>query len=362
MDTVTQFVLGAGVGAAVMGRRVGLRRAAIAGGVLATLPDADVFFPYEDDVARFIQHRGATHSLIMHALATPVIGEGLFRWLKTRRRSPGLRRLVYLAVFLCLTTHALLDALTIYGTQLFWPVWNEPIALGSMFIIDPAFTLPLLAVALWALFQRDWTRRYGWALTAALFLSTAYLGWSVAAQNIALSRADRALAAHGVTPSQRIATPTAFNTLFWRVIAMDGARYFSIYVPLLGGEAAVTTHAHRSIAPGVCIETNVQAKNLAAFAHGYYQIRRYGDDVILADLRMGLPPNYVFQFVIADAANPVLKAARRLPTVRSSDGDMAWLWAGIKGKPSARPAEIAARVDLTSTAKLAATVTSVLGC
>ena len=78
----------------------------------------------------------------MHALATPVIGEGLFRVLKTRRARPGLRRLAYFAVFLCLTTHALLDALTIYGTQLFWPVWKEPIALGSMFIIDPAYTLP----------------------------------------------------------------------------------------------------------------------------------------------------------------------------------------------------------------------------
>ena len=302
----------------------------------------------------FIQHRGATHSLIMHALATPVIGEGLFRVLTARRARPGLRRLAYFAVFLCLTTHALLDALTIYGTQLFWPVWKEPIALGSMFIIDPAYTLHLLAVALWALFQRGWTRRYGWALTAALFMSTAYLGWSVAAQNIALSRADKVLAAHGIVPSQRIATPTAFNTLFWRVIAMDGARYFSLYVPLLGGQAAVTAHAHRSIAPGVCIGNNVQAQILAAFAHGYYQIRRDGDDVVLADLRMGLPPNYVFQFVIADAAHGVLKSPRRLPTLRSSDGDMDWLWAGVKGQSAARPAEQAARFDPTSPSQPAA--------
>ena len=32
MDTVTQFALGAGIGAAVLGRRIGVRKAAITGG------------------------------------------------------------------------------------------------------------------------------------------------------------------------------------------------------------------------------------------------------------------------------------------------------------------------------------------
>ena len=161
MDSVTQFVLGAGIGAAVLGRRVGVRRAAVAGGLLATLPDLDVFWPYANDVDRFVQHRGATHSLIMHSVVTPLLGETLFRLFK-RLRLDGhdITRLpVYLAVFLCLTTHALLDALTVYGTQLFWPIWREPQGLGSIFVIDPAYTLPLLLVTLWAFFQRDWTAR-----------------------------------------------------------------------------------------------------------------------------------------------------------------------------------------------------------
>ena len=39
MDSLTQLALGAGVGAAVLGRRIGPRRAAAAGAVLGTLPD-----------------------------------------------------------------------------------------------------------------------------------------------------------------------------------------------------------------------------------------------------------------------------------------------------------------------------------
>jgi inner membrane protein len=347
MDTVTQFALGAVIGTAVLGRRIGVRKAAITGGLLATLPDTDVFWPRENDVARFVEHRSATHSLIIHTLVTPLLGEMLRKLFREAERRP-----IYLAVFLCLTTHALLDALTIYGTQLFWPIWKEPLALGSMFIIDPLYTLPLLIVTLWAMFQRDWTARFGMAMTAALALSTCYLGWSAVAQNIVEARADKVLAARGIAPSQRIATPNAFNTLFWRVIAMDGLRYFSLYVPLLGGADRITAYVHQG-ADGACINNNEQAKTLAAFSHGYYQIHHNGDDTILADLRMGLPPNYVFQYVISNKDGP-LKNARRLSGERSSDGDMEWLWAGIKGRSAPRPAEVAASYNLNAPTRLAA--------
>ena len=72
MDSVTQFALGATVGAAVLGKRLGVRRAAIAGGLLGTLPDLDVYIPVDDPVESFVGHRGATHSLIVHALITPL--------------------------------------------------------------------------------------------------------------------------------------------------------------------------------------------------------------------------------------------------------------------------------------------------
>ena len=48
MDSLTQFALGAGVGAALLGRRIGPRKAALAGGILGTVPDLDVFFPFDD--------------------------------------------------------------------------------------------------------------------------------------------------------------------------------------------------------------------------------------------------------------------------------------------------------------------------
>ncbi len=148
MDSLTQLVLGAGVGAAVLGKPLGPRRAAVLGGILGTLPDLDVFFPFDDPVESFVLHRGATHSLIVHAVVTPLIAEPLVRFVKPLK---GERLRVYAAVFLCFATHALLDAMTIYGTRLFWPVWPEPLGAGSIFIIDPLYTLPLLVAFVWAL-------------------------------------------------------------------------------------------------------------------------------------------------------------------------------------------------------------------
>ena len=146
MDSVTQFALGAVVGTAVLGKNIGVRRAAITGGLLGTLPDLDVFFPADDPIDSFVGHRGPSHSLIVHLIVAPVIGETLVRYFQTLKEY-GAR--AYIAVFLCLATHALLDAMTIYGTRLFWPVWPEPLGLGSIFIIDPLYTLPLLIVPYW---------------------------------------------------------------------------------------------------------------------------------------------------------------------------------------------------------------------
>ena len=134
MDSLTQATLGACVGVTVMGRRIGPRRAALAGAILGTLPDFDVFLVPDDPIDAFVQHRGWSHSLLVHAALTPLIGEGLRQFFSLPRDN---RTLTYAVTYLCLSTHALLDAITVYGTKLFWPIWPEPLFVGSIFIIDP---------------------------------------------------------------------------------------------------------------------------------------------------------------------------------------------------------------------------------
>ena len=146
MDSLTQFLLGATIGEAVAGKRMG-RSAAWIGGVLATVPDLDVFIQMPDDVSAFTYHRGASHSLILLGIAAPLIAWALSRWLPARMRD---FRVWLWVCLLALLTHPLLDAMTVYGTQLLWPLTEYPFAVGSMFIIDPVYSLPLLLTFLMA--------------------------------------------------------------------------------------------------------------------------------------------------------------------------------------------------------------------
>ena len=338
MDSLTQLVLGAGVGAAVLGRRLGPRKAALVGGVLGTLPDLDVFYPFADPVDAFVWHRAATHSLVMHAAVTPILGEAIrliFRPLREARWQ------AWAAVFLCLTTHALLDAMTVYGTRLLWPLWPEPVGLGSIFIIDPLYTLPLLVALVWALCLGQWTARLRTALVVAFVLSTGYLGWSALAQRLVEGRASATLAEAGIAPDRLLATPTPFNTLLWRAIAIDGSRYFNVYMPVYGG--AIEVYAHWRGDPA-CLEGIERAMTIAGFSQEFVRIEREGDAVRIADLRMGLTPNYVFRFLVAEDQDGELAAVlppQRMRGPRSADGDFPWLLAMLRGEDVPRPAEAA---------------------
>ncbi len=340
MDSVTQLVLGAGVATAVIGPHAGARKAAIIGAVLGTVPDLDVFIPLGDPVTDFVQHRGPSHSLLVQALVTPIFAEPLVRVFRGLRDHRGA---TYLAVFLCLATHALLDALTIYGTRIFWPVMPEPLGLGSMFIIDPLYTIPLIVAFIWALCVRSWTPRIARVVSVALIVSTAYLGWSAIAQQVAEKRGELVLADLGIEAERTWATPMPFNTLFWRVIAIDGDRYVNLYIPLLGTEETVTAYAHpRGEDLLACIEDLPKAAELVAFSKGFFKVWEVDGRIRVSDLRMGVTPNYVFQFEVAERTGEGLTEIPpvRLSSVRgAADADIDWLWTSILGERMVRPAE-----------------------
>jgi inner membrane protein len=99
----------------------------------------------------------------------------------------------WLALWLALVTHPLLDAMTVYGTQLALPFSARPFGLGSVFIIDPLYTLPLLAgLGVTLASQRQRANAIG------LALSTVYLGWGVIAQAHVERIAREALATQGL--------------------------------------------------------------------------------------------------------------------------------------------------------------------
>jgi inner membrane protein len=323
MDSLSQFALGAAVAHAVTGKQLG-SRALILGGALGTLPDLDVVFPMGGAIADYSYHRSWSHSLLVHAAATAPLA-----WLLRRGRLRALSfACISLAVFLVLSTHALLDACTIYGTQLFWPLAGAPIGLGSIFIIDPLYTVPLLVgiVAAW----RSTNRAQRWN-GLGLVLSSAYLLWSMGAQQWTRSRVEQDLARRGIQPSQLLVTAAPFNTFLWRMVAIDGDRYLEGFDSLLD-EAPPDWYAYpRHTKELAGLPDSWAAQRVDWFTQGAWAAGSEGDALILTDLRMGMEPNYVFRFRVAerDQHGSWQEVPDRLQRVGIRSDSLGWAWRRI---------------------------------
>ncbi|MTH97030.1 metal-dependent hydrolase [Roseibium sp. RKSG952] len=340
MDSLSQFVLGAAVSTAFLGRKIGPRKAALVGGVLGTLPDLDVLIPFADPIDSFVYHRGWTHSVFVHALAAPILGEGLVRLFRGLRDH---RWLTWMTVFLCLSTHAVIDAMTIYGTRIFWPFYPDPVGAGSVFIIDPLYTLPLLGVVIWALFRRNWTSRLQTSVVAVLLGSSAYLGASLAVQRHVEQMALEIFSDNGGKPERVLAIAAPFNILVWKVIGLDRDSYRNLYLSLAGGNEPLEVYTHpRNPELIACLEDTPAYQKLDWFSRGFNRAELVDGRVVVSDLRMGLTPGYAFRFVVAEADGQDIRSVtpkRDLSLRRADAEDFAWLGDRLLGIPAARAAE-----------------------
>lgn len=362
MDSLTHIALGAAVGTAVLGRRVGAR-AAVWGAVCATLPDLDVLVSHGDPVRDFTYHRAESHSLFWLTLLAPVLAI-LPAWLHRAARA-GFRHW-WLLVWLALVTHPLLDAFTVYGTQLLLPFSDYPVGIGSVFIIDPLYTVPLAVgvIAALRLQRRNPDRARHWN-AVGLALSALYLGWSVAAQSHVQGIVHRTLEAGPLAASPVLVTPAPFNTLLWRVVVMDDDGYLEGFRSLLDEDPRVALVRHGS-APGLIapLGDDWAMRRLAWFSKGFYGVSANedaqvaagsagslrqllglvdtaaaaaalpapgGTPIVVTDLRMGQTPWFVFAFVVAEHSGSRVAPVppRQVPSQRPPPSALPWLWRRI---------------------------------
>lgn len=300
MDSVTHLFLGGAIAVALAPAKH-RRMALLAGAVLNTLPDLDVLplALVEDPVAVMTWHRGLTHSL----LVLPFMALALWALVRDRlalfRDAPARGFWIILA---CLLAHPLVDAFTVYGTQLFWPLPLAPAMWSSLFIIDPMFTLPLVVGCVLAFAWRDVDKGRRAALLG-FALSVGYLGWSQAAKWQVERVAADSLAAIGLEDAPRFSVPMPFNTVLWRVVAMTPEGFVE-------GEHSLWSDRGRPIrfrqydsdhAALAAVDEHPPVQRLQWFTHGFLKAEEREGRLVLSDLRMGAEPDYSFRFEVARA-------------------------------------------------------------
>lgn len=298
---MTQFVLGAAVGEAVIGKQVG-RKALLWGGLLATVPDLDVFVPLGDAVKDFTYHRSASHSLILLALVTP-----LFVWLINRIHPQYLefKTRWMIMVYLVFSTHVILDCFTVYGTQIFWPLSEMPVAWSTIFIIDPLYALFLLiGIVVSLIVSRN--RKMGFRINhVGLILSSIYLMWTVSAKFFVQTNFETALKNQNIEYDRIFTTPSPFNSLLWRAVVMHNNVYYEAFYSVLDKDNHINFNDYVNQTNLLKdLENKWTVQRLKWFSKGFYGVKTIDNHIIMSDLRMGVEPDYAFQFKIAQIDNP----------------------------------------------------------
>jgi inner membrane protein len=361
MDSLTQAVLGAACGEAVLGRKIG-NKALVWGAIAGTIPDLDVvtqvFLSHEAD--ELVYHRGLTHSILF-----TVFGAMLFGWMGRYKR-PWLLTLFYGAIFVfvagltikspsiagaiisvlfavmgfffikkwfspnrlqlkeeptvkewtvmfffAILTHWLIDACTSYGTQIFEPFSNYRISFNNIAIVDPLYTLPLLFAVIILIYVKNARSRaiINWT---GIGLSTLYMAFTFYSKSLANSAFSESLKKQNIEYVDYISYPTMFNSLLWQItVRSKDAYYYGVY-SIMDKDKNIEFYKlpknHELLAP---YKDEHYVKILKWFAQDYYNVTDQGNGVLqINNLRFGfmgfgmmdLEDPYIFRYRIAEKA------------------------------------------------------------
>lgn len=302
MDSLTQMVLGAAVGEAVLGKKAG-NKAMLYGAIAGTIPDLDVVVgKFLDPLTALEIHRGFSHSIVFFLLLSPVAGLIISRI--ERRCSASWKEWAWL-MFLGLFTHSWLDAHTSWGTQMFWP-HEYMVAFRNIFVIDPLYTLPFLGFLLLALRSRKGSpqrRRYN---HLGLIVSSSYMLLTIGLKLAATTAFSKSLKTQEIEYIAYHTKPTPMNAILWTANVDTEEAY------LIGEYSFFDTQPIRfraypknhHLLGDLEMDGNVQ--RLVRLTGGWYTISENEGTLYFNDLRFGLlnddpeNPRFAFSYILEE--------------------------------------------------------------
>ena len=332
MDSLTQIVLGAAVGEAVLGKKVG-NKAMLYGAIAGTIPDLDTFVGYFTDTVSAIEiHRGFSHSIVFSLLFAPVFG---YLISLIERKSAASWQDWTLLMFWGLFTHPLLDAFTTWGTQLFWPL-DTRLAFKTIFVIDPLYTVPFLIFLILAMRQKkgSWKRKKFNNL--GLIISSTYLLVTLTLKSMAYFQFADSLEQQGIFYERMETRPAPLNTILWNanVETQDAfltGDYSFFDDGLIRFQVFPKNHSYLGQ-----LRNHEKVQRLIDITDGWYTISTDNGTLIFNDLRFGqLNPSdpdspFTFSYRLFEENGTL-----RVEEVEKDRGDakriLSDLWERIKG-------------------------------
>lgn len=307
MDSFTQIVLGIATAELCAGEKL-QRKTFIYGAILGTIPDLDVVLgQLLNPIDAVSIHRGLSHSLLFFILLSPALG-----WVITKIEPKKINfKSASLLVFWCLLTHVLLDLFTSWGTQIFWPIPYR-IALKTIFVIDPLYTLPLLIclIIAWKKPTSSLRKKYVWR---GIYISSFYLFLTCCLKLYALQQFKDALQQQHIAYSDIIVKPTAFNCILWNANIVEKDAYLLGDYSLFDSQPITFKRYEKNNQLAQNLSNNRDFKTLKRVSEGWFIITKKDNNYYFNDLRFGLlnsnpeHPQFAFSYIFKNE-NGQLKA------------------------------------------------------
>ena len=290
MDSLTQIVLGAAVGEAAAGKKMG-NKAAAWGAIAATIPDLDVFLrAFAHPIDGALLHRGFSHSIVFALIISPILAKLLTLLYKRRYEFKTWLWLIFLSVI----THPMLDIFTNYGTQFFWP-FDLRLTFNSVFVVDPLYTLPFGLLLLIALFlKRDnrWRSRLNYT---GIVYSCFYLVWCVIVKLSILNKSDEYFTNAGIKGKRTLVTPMPFTSFYWMLLTEEDSSYHIGYKSLFyafNPDDIYTIPKNHASLDSLKWKTKNYTETLKFLTNGYYATKPKENGIEVYDLRFGLTTQF----------------------------------------------------------------------
>jgi len=285
MDSLTQIVLGAAVGEAVLGKKIG-NRAMLWGAIAGTIPDLDVLLKFIfDDITSTEMHRGFSHSILFALLIAPILG-WIAKKIHSKFTEVSFKNWSWL-FFWATVTHPLLDAHTTWGTQFFWP-FSYRLAYQNIFVVDPFYTVPFLIFLIIAMFYKRTNAKRRLFNNLGLIISTTYIVLTLVFKWVTFNEFKDGLVKNEIEYKALDTKPSPLNTILWTALVETENGYRTADYSLFDSQDITFSKEfsknHHLIEPYLDQHVIQQLINISA---GWYLIEQAEDKLIFWDLRFG---------------------------------------------------------------------------
>ncbi|HZH86000.1 MAG TPA: metal-dependent hydrolase [Brumimicrobium sp.] len=331
MDSLTQIVLGAAVGEAVLGRKVG-NRAMFYGAIAGTIPDLDVISSFFVDTVTALEiHRGFTHSIVFSVIFAPIFGF-LISKMDSYKSVKGWSLLFFWAFF----THPILDAHTTWGTQLFWP-FDIRLAFKTIFVIDPLYTLPFLIFLILAMFQKKDTPKRQFYNRTGLIVSSSYLALTFLLKGVSFYQFKDALEYQNITYQEIETKPAPLNTILWVANVKREDDFLIGNYSFFDKSDIQFSHYPKNHHLIEHLIENEKMQRMIHISKGWFTIIEKEGELFYNDLRFGLlstqedATNFVFQYRIIENKDGTINFVETKKDISDGKKLMGELWERVKG-------------------------------